>query len=1109
MYEPMEVDGEGSSSWPYLRWDHMPSEIKRSIIRHLPFKDKQNMMLVDWECFNICSTLPNRLIELSISEHSTASLLKTSVVMRWKNDRGRIVSKCVDYRGRYSQQDCPDHTKEALRAFLNIWKRSKIRNVLIEIPCFEDLKNLWDHEMQQKQATNILTKSLTIRTNDYRLVEYAVNATQNTKLEISLMANDYGGMDKCIFDQQKIREAKSLILWSLTSNISDNQLCRLGVRNLRVKSENITNDGIIRFIKEWQEGKRKIQRLHISSPKLDLAYISEKIYCLSWKDLTDICQIVWREVDEEGYTYATKGPNAQPAAMGLIQVEGMPTFILRPIKMTAAQNEMFVRRCGNCKEQPPPTAPRRRSAASRMAQSPLVAVLASSSANSRLQQRGFQSLSHLLAPFATHDVSIREPTSGQTINSNVRLDIRDITKDGHLLSLSVLPHVLHQALQNADNVEDALEKFENVLSRWAEPADQEALAIYLASIFVVSVSDENPLGELSKLIQTQQTLHHPGSTNVIPPYCSMPKWVSSHPKSLKHYILLQDELVDDASRTSHFYEQMCSTYGKECCQVLRLSANNSEVEKSIKKSWNTFDELNMFLTRGLEDARNHAASSIAATSTTLAPNSSSSSVSTISSTFPRVSPNPDLSSSPKVSRSESNFPLFQFPNRTFSEADATECTSVLKKFVSEALVPYVEREMRHLLEQIGTRRGIIGKSITSNMKKWFTAGTVQSTVSSPSSYSWDCTEMQVRRLADLAFVFGIYSLAYQQYRSVKKDFESDQAMIHHALASPSLWVVKNGLTMMTLAGMFGVTKAGISQFLKRQKAQDGSTNSQRTGRPRVTDRNDDRNILKTSRTNPRLTAPAIRREVFLNSPSPPSVSTVKRRLNAAGIMGRRPVKKPLISEKNRAARVKWAKEHLNWTRQDWNKILWSDESKFLLFGSDGIQWVRRPIGSRYHPKYQLPTVKHGGGSCMVWGAFSGSGIGPLHRVNGIMDKHVYKDILQNQMLPHLRAMGRGSVYQQDNDPKHTSLFVKDWFKSRRVNVMGWPSQSPDLNPIEHLWEELERRCANKRAKNCNEKFAQLLSEWNQIPMSTIDTLLNSMQRRCQAVIDARGFATKY
>ncbi|CAD6196070.1 unnamed protein product [Caenorhabditis auriculariae] len=100
---------------------------------------------------------------------------------------------------------------------------------------------------------------------------------------------------------------------------------------------------------------------------------------------------------------------------------------------------------------------------------------------------------------------------------------------------------------------------------------------------------------------------------------------------------------------------------------------------------------------------------------------------------------------------------------------------------------------------------------------------------------------------------------------------------------------QNGLTMMTLAGMFGV-------HFSVPKA------------PRVTDRNDDRNILKTSRTDPRLTVLAIRREVCLNSPSPPSVSTVKRRLNAAEIMGRRSVMKPLISEKNRAARILWFDE---------------------------------------------------------------------------------------------------------------------------------------------------------------------------------------------------------
>uniref|UniRef100_A0A8R1IIA6 Paired domain-containing protein n=1 Tax=Caenorhabditis japonica TaxID=281687 RepID=A0A8R1IIA6_CAEJA len=84
---------------------------------------------------------------------------------------------------------------------------------------------------------------------------------------------------------------------------------------------------------------------------------------------------------------------------------------------------------------------------------------------------------------------------------------------------------------------------------------------------------------------------------------------------------------------------------------------------------------------------------------------------------------------------------------------------------------------------------------------------------------------------------------------------------------------KSGLTLIALAGMLNVTEACISQFLKRWKAQGGCRSSHRTGRPFVTYRYDDRNILKTSRTNPGLTAPAISREVFLNSVSPPSVST--------------------------------------------------------------------------------------------------------------------------------------------------------------------------------------------------------------------------------------------
>ncbi|CAD6199441.1 unnamed protein product [Caenorhabditis auriculariae] len=142
---------------------------------------------------------------------------------------------------------------------------------------------------------------------------------------------------------------------------------------------------------------------------------------------------------------------------------------------------------------------------------------------------------------------------------------------------------------------------------------------------------------------------------------------------------------------------------------------------------------------------------------------------------------------------------------------------------------------------------------------------------------------------------------------------------------------QNGLTMMTLAGMFGVTEACISQFLKRRKAQDGSTKSQRTGRPRV-------NVQNQSKTH----RPCDQTGSFLEF----AISAIRldrETTSAAGIMRRRPVKKPLFPGKNRAARVKWTKEHLNWTRQGWNKILWSDET--VLHHVSQPNWSTNPLNS--------------------------------------------------------------------------------------------------------------------------------------------------------------------
>lgn len=78
---------------------------------------------------------------------------------------------------------------------------------------------------------------------------------------------------------------------------------------------------------------------------------------------------------------------------------------------------------------------------------------------------------------------------------------------------------------------------------------------------------------------------------------------------------------------------------------------------------------------------------------------------------------------------------------------------------------------------------------------------------------------------------------------------------------------------------------------------------------------------------------------------------MRNRLIDVGLLGRVAIKKPLLSKKNRLSRLKFAKSHLSWTQEKWNTVLWSDESKFNLFGSDGRVYVRRPVGQRYNVKY--------------------------------------------------------------------------------------------------------------------------------------------------------------
>lgn len=119
-----------------------------------------------------------------------------------------------------------------------------------------------------------------------------------------------------------------------------------------------------------------------------------------------------------------------------------------------------------------------------------------------------------------------------------------------------------------------------------------------------------------------------------------------------------------------------------------------------------------------------------------------------------------------------------------------------------------------------------------------------------------------------------------------------------------------------------------------------------------------------------------------------SNTAVRKCLLKWGLKGRVAAKKPLLRKQNIVKRLAFAKEHVHWSNDQWAKVLFSDESKFEIFGNKRRLFIRRFEGERFKKYCLQPTVKHGGGSVMVWGAISAKGSVPLKKIEGIMDMKV-------------------------------------------------------------------------------------------------------------------------
>lgn len=142
---------------------------------------------------------------------------------------------------------------------------------------------------------------------------------------------------------------------------------------------------------------------------------------------------------------------------------------------------------------------------------------------------------------------------------------------------------------------------------------------------------------------------------------------------------------------------------------------------------------------------------------------------------------------------------------------------------------------------------------------------------------------------------------------------------------------------------------------------------------------------------------------------------------------------------------------------------------------------------------------------MVWGCFGNNKPGHLIKIDGKLNKEGYLKILQEIAIPSgMNLIGRCFIFQQDNDPKHSSKLYKGFLEQKRneeiLQIMKWPSQSPDLSPIELVWAELDRKVKNRCPSSSSQMWEYLQSEWQSLDSEYFGKLFKRMSKICEQVI---------
>ncbi|KFM57474.1 Transposable element Tcb1 transposase, partial [Stegodyphus mimosarum] len=308
----------------------------------------------------------------------------------------------------------------------------------------------------------------------------------------------------------------------------------------------------------------------------------------------------------------------------------------------------------------------------------------------------------------------------------------------------------------------------------------------------------------------------------------------------------------------------------------------------------------------------------------------------------------------------------------------------------------------------------------------------------------------------------------------------------------------------------GIAQNVISRLWQRFQDDGNVRRRYSTGRPRVTTPNEDQYLAVTAKGNWRSIASDLSRQLSSATGTTISRQTVYRRLGKIGLYARRPVRCVPLTATHCRLRLAWSREHALWTPQQWACVMFSDESRFSLQSDSRRTFIWRAPGTRYQQENIIE--RYGGAGVLVWGGIILGSRTDLHVQIGTMTSQIYRDVILEQHVRLFRgAMGAQFVFMDDNARPHRANIVSECLQSEDITRMDWPAFSPDLNPVEHVWDMLGRRVAARQPPpTCLPELRRaLLFEWCNIPQDQIDNLILSMPRRCTDCIASSGRHTMY